>query len=73
MSGKLGMWQPTRKDGKNWIVDYSGTVDGKEFTQHRKFRIRADAVDFKRHVLLTAAGADNFEITGIAVNKIDAG
>ena len=38
-----GMWQPKQKDGKNWIVNYTVTLDGEEHQQHRKFRVREDA------------------------------
>jgi hypothetical protein len=38
-----GMWMPTRKDGKNWIVNYTITLAGVVHEQHRKFRVREDA------------------------------
>lgn len=42
-----GMWMPTRQDGKNWIVNYTVTLeDGTTHDQHRKFRVRADAYEF---------------------------
>ena len=45
MSGP-GMWMPKQKEGKNWEVIYSGKINGEDFSQSRKFRIRADAQDF---------------------------
>jgi hypothetical protein len=46
MAGQLGMWQPKQKDGKNWQVDYTITLDGNVHNQSRKFRVRDDATDF---------------------------
>jgi len=43
-----GMWQPTRKDGKNWEVSYSGMRNGEVFMQSRCFRVRANARRFIR-------------------------
>ena len=46
MAGQLGMWQPKQKDGKNWIVNYTITMDGEDHVQSRKFRVRDDAQQF---------------------------
>lgn len=49
MSGQLGMWQPTRKDGRNWKVTFSVTTvaTGDVVTDRVKhFRVRADAYDW---------------------------
>jgi len=41
-----GMWMPKQKDGKNWEVSYSGLYEGKPFATSRKFRVKANALDF---------------------------
>jgi len=44
--GGPGMWMPKQKDGKNWIVSYSITMNGKTTKVDRKFRIKSDASNF---------------------------
>jgi hypothetical protein len=44
--GGPGMWMPKQKDGKNWIVAYSITMNGKTTKVDRKFRIKSDASNF---------------------------
>lgn len=44
-----GMWMPKQKDGKNWQVDYTVTMDGQDHAQNRKFRVRDDATIFITH------------------------
>ena len=44
--GGPGMWMPKQKDGKNWIVAYSITMNGKTTKVDRKFRIKSDAFNF---------------------------
>jgi hypothetical protein len=71
MAGQLGMWQPKRKDGKNWRVDYTITLDGEDHTQTRKFRVRADATDFVRNAKHTlkqnpAVTAYTFKVSKIS-------
>lgn len=46
MAGQLGMWMPKQKDGKNWVVEYTLTMDGVDHAQSRKFRVRDDAQQF---------------------------
>ena len=46
MSHGPGMWMPKQKDGKNWIVNYTITMDGEDHTQSRKFRVRDNAYVF---------------------------
>ena len=41
-----GKWQPKMKDGKNWIVSYSATMNGKTSHADRKFRIKSNALAF---------------------------
>jgi len=64
--GGPGMWMPKQKEGKNWIVKYSITINGKVHKQTRKFRIRADATDFIKHakgVLKSNDDATNWKFT----------
>ena len=65
-----GMWMPKQKDGKNWIVSYSGIANGEAFNQDRKFRVREDARDFVDHIGRTERNADNLTIDSISINKI---
>ena len=44
--GGPGMWMPKQKDGKNWIVAYSITMNGKTTKVDRKCRIKSDASNF---------------------------
>lgn len=66
---KLGMWQPTKKDGKNWKVIYCGIHEGKPFNQTRTFRIRENArrfiKDAKNTFLLAGNDSVTFEIKKI--------
>jgi len=67
---RLGMWQPKRKDGKNWKVSYSGTYNGKPFEQTRSFRIKADATQFIKTAKSTFKKAENAEIKFISIEQI---
>jgi len=43
-----GMWMPKQKTGKNWIVNYTVTLNGAKHICARKFRVKSDATDFVR-------------------------
>jgi len=64
---------PTRKDGKNWIVNYTVTLDdGSTHDQSRKFRVRDDAQAFINNAkrLITDPRSNAVKITH-TISKIE--
>lgn len=71
MSGQLGMWMPKQKDGKNWIVNYTITLDGEDHNQSRKFRVREDASDFVKQSKLTLSRDDRVSSSKFKISKLE--
>jgi len=62
---------PTRKDGKNWIVEYSCLLNGEHFEQSRKFRIRADAQEFIKSAKAAFKRDERVTKVKFKLNKLD--
>lgn len=66
-----GMWMPKRKDGKNWIVDYTVTLNGEDHSQSRKFRVRQDAYDFIESAKATLERDDRVSSSKFNISKLE--
>ena len=65
----IGMYQPQQKDGKNWIVKYSITLNGVVKENSRKFRVRADAQNFVTNAKSTVSRDDRVTASSFKISK----
>tara|TARA_R110000803_G_scaffold179230_2_gene241634 strand:+ start:355 stop:585 length:231 start_codon:yes stop_codon:yes gene_type:complete len=57
----LGMWQPRRKDGKNWEVLVSYNIDGESVGESKRFRVQKEARHFIAEMKRKATETKEFE------------